>query len=79
MSDKTYEYGFTYDGNTPVMAYMFGLPYKSAASAEHTAVKWYTDTYEILRRENEDSEWEPVPDDEYTYYDSTFVEAGKYW
>lgn len=47
--DPDWEYGFRLDDNPEVWSRLFGLPFKSRASAVHAAEKSYWASYEIVR------------------------------
>jgi len=55
-----YQYGFTSDMTTGVIAYVFGsIPFKDQESAEHTCRKSYMYDYAIVRRKP-GKDWEEV-------------------
>jgi len=56
--EPEWEYGFRADDG-PVCASIFGMPFESAAAAEHTGSKNYWEKLEVLRRAPGD-EWQPA-------------------
>lgn len=63
-ADPIWEYGFRMDGGDAVWSRMFGLPFTSLASAEHSAEKnywFYADYVRHPKGSTRDDDWEPVP------------------